>query len=84
MTEPITFLAAFPSIQSAIKITGDGSGMRIQLEIPETEMAEAIKLLLYRQCVIRVTVEPDEQTATQNDSDGNRTPRRTKAKRRDG
>lgn len=77
--QSITFLASFPTIQTAIKVAGDGSGMRIQLDIPETEMAEAIKLLLYRQCAIRVTVEPHEQEATTNTA---RTPKRTSAKRR--
>jgi hypothetical protein len=53
----VIFLAAFPSIQSAIKITGAGDGMRIQLDIPESEMANAIELLAWRQRVLRVTVE---------------------------
>ena len=38
------FLASFPPIQSAIKRTGNGDGMRVQLDIPETEMGEGIKL----------------------------------------
>jgi len=54
------FRAAFPAIQSAIKITGDGNGVRIQLDIPESEMAVAIKLLQWRQCVLVVTVEPEK------------------------
>jgi hypothetical protein len=57
--ESITFLAAFPVIQSAIKVRGDACGMRIQLDIPESEMAEAIKLLAWRQTVLRITVEPE-------------------------
>lgn len=59
MGEKVTFLASFPSVMSAIKVTGDGSGMRIMLDIPESEMAEAIKLMLYRQITLRVTVEAD-------------------------
>ena len=55
----ITFRASFPAIQSAIKITGDGGGMRIQLDIPESEMAQAVGLMLMRQMVVKVTVEPD-------------------------
>jgi len=43
---------------SAIRITGDGTGMRIQLDIPESDMPEAIKLMLYRQCALKVTIEP--------------------------
>jgi len=59
VSEKASFLAAFPSIQTAIKIHGDGNGARIQLDIPESEMGEAMKLLLWRQMVLRVTVEPE-------------------------
>ena len=58
--ESASFLAAFPSIQTAIKVHGSGNGMRIQLDIPESEMGEAAKLLLWRQMVLRVTVGPEE------------------------
>ena len=47
---------------SAIKITGNGDGMRIQLDVPETQMAEAVKLLAWRQTVLRVTIEPEANT----------------------
>ena len=57
--ESASFLAAFPSIQTAIKVHGSGNGMRIQLDIPESEMGEAAKLLLWRQMVLRITVEPE-------------------------
>lgn len=62
MVDKITFLASFPAIQSAIKITGDGSGMRIVLDIPESEMSEAVKLMLYRQVPLRISVEVDKQS----------------------
>lgn len=55
MIEKITFTASFPEIQSAIKIDGSG-GMRITLDIPESEMAEAIKLTLYRRVALTVIV----------------------------
>ena len=61
MAEVASFLAAFPSIQTALKVHGSGNGMRIQLDIPESEMGEAAKLLLWRQRVLRVTVEPEQQ-----------------------
>ncbi len=35
MSDVVRFTASFPAIQSAIKITGDGNGMRIQFDIPE-------------------------------------------------
>jgi len=52
-----TFLATFPPIQSAIKVYGDESGMRIQFDIPETEMGQAARLLAMRGERLRVTVE---------------------------
>ena len=59
MADAASFLAAFPSIQTALKIHGNGNGMRIQLDIPESEMGEAAKLLLWRQRVLRIRVEPE-------------------------
>jgi len=53
-----TFLASFPAIQSAIKVSGDG-GMRIQLDIPESELTNALPLLAWRDCVLIVTVRPN-------------------------
>ena len=56
MTDSATFRATFPPIQSAIKIYGDETGMRIQLDIPESDMAQAVKLLTMRGKVLQVTV----------------------------
>lgn len=58
MSGKIAFLASFPPIQSAIKITGNGDGMRIQLDIPETQMANAIELLALRGQIVNVIIEP--------------------------
>lgn len=55
----VTFLASFPPIQSAIKVGQDG--MRIQLDIPESEMGNAIELLAMRDQVLRVTLEVQEE-----------------------
>jgi hypothetical protein len=52
------FLASFPPIQSAIKVYGDKQGMRVQFDIPESEMANALALLTWRECVLEVTVKP--------------------------
>jgi len=79
--EPIQFLATFPSIMSAIKITGDGNGMRIQLDIPETEIGAAARLLLMREKVLKVTVEIEPNKLGKNVQ--NRTVKRTAAKKRD-
>ena len=57
------FLCSFPAIQTAIKIHGSGDGMRIQLEIPESEMEEAKKLFDWRQKVLAVAIEPVDEVA---------------------
>lgn len=55
--KPITFLASFPAIQSAVKVSGNGEGLRLTLDVPESEMANAIGLLAMRDKVLKVTVE---------------------------
>ena len=60
MDNEARFLASFPSIQTALIIHGDGCGMRILFDVPESEMPEAIKLLAWRQCVLVVTVRPED------------------------
>ena len=72
-----TFLATFPPILSSIKIHGMGEGMRVQLEIPESEMHEAVKLLQWRGMVIRVTVEPDCKTVGNSNGLETRTERKS-------
>ena len=52
----LTFLASFPPIQGAIKRGQDG--MRIQLDIPESEMANAVELIGMMNVVLKITVEP--------------------------
>jgi hypothetical protein len=60
--EKATFIASFPPIMSAIKIYGTNDGMRIQLDVPESEMAEAVKLLAWRMRALRVIIEPTNET----------------------
>lgn len=55
--ESATFEATLPPILSAVKVSGDG-GLRIQLDVPQTDEADALRLLLWRERVLRVTVEP--------------------------
>ena len=66
MSDAASFIASFPGIQSAIKIHGDGNGMRIQLDIPESEMAEAVLMLAWRQKALRVRIEPERDAGEQN------------------
>ena len=55
MTDKATFRASIPPIMSGIKAGGDG--MRVQFDIPESDMAEAVKLLLMRGKLLLLTVE---------------------------
>ena len=59
MSESATFTATLPPIMSALRFSGDG-GCRIMLDVPESEMGEAVKLLMWRQMPLRVTVEPEQ------------------------
>jgi hypothetical protein len=58
--EQVTFRCAFPAVQSAVRVSGSG-GMRIQLDIPESELARAVDLLAWRQRVLVVTVRPEKK-----------------------
>ena len=49
------FVGRIPPITSGIKAGGDG--MRVQFDIPETEMGQAAKLLLMRGKALKITVE---------------------------
>jgi len=51
------FSAVLPSIATAIRIHGD-SGMRIQLDIDDSYVAEVLKLVAWRECELEVTVRP--------------------------
>lgn len=62
--EKIRFYATLPPTQSAIQRHGAGSGMRIQLDIPESEMPNALKLITWTQTnmLIEITKVPADQT----------------------
>ena len=57
--DAIEFLASLPAIQSSIRIGQDG--MRIQLDVPETEMGNAIRLMTWRNKVLKVRIEPTKR-----------------------
>lgn len=48
-----------PDVLSQMKIGRDG--MRIQLDVPESELAKALPLVKWRDCVLRVRIEPETQ-----------------------
>jgi hypothetical protein len=54
----IEFLASFPPIQSAIKVGQDG--MRLQLDVPESEMGNALGILAWRGKLLRIRIESAE------------------------
>lgn len=69
-SEKATFRAAFPATQTAIQRHGAGNGMRFVLDVPESDLPEAVKMLAWTQRVLVVTVEPE--------SDGERDARKPK------
>lgn len=56
--QPIKFIATLPDIQSAISV--GGTGARIKLDVPETELSEVIKLVLLKGTALMITIEPTE------------------------
>jgi hypothetical protein len=72
----VSFLASFPPIQSAIKLDGR-DGARIQLDIPENEMGNFIKIMMWKGEVFRVTIERIKQEAlTELDDEIKKEPKR--------
>lgn len=55
--ERASFIATFPTNQSAISMHG-GGGMRIQLDIPENDVPNALALTLWRNRAMRVVITP--------------------------
>ena len=56
----ISFLASLPDIQSAINIGGDGA-TRLKIDIPESELAQAVKLVMLKGQAFRVKIETVKQ-----------------------
>ena len=57
--EAICFVASLPDIGGAIRISGAGNGARIQLDIPQSDIAEAVRMTMVQGQLLRVTVEVD-------------------------
>lgn len=55
MPDKAVFRASIPPIMSGIKTGGDG--MRVQFDIPESDMAQAVNLLTMRGKILKITVE---------------------------
>jgi hypothetical protein len=58
--DKITMIASLPPIQSAVNLDGQEGNARVKLDIPQSELPQVIKLMLYRGQVFRITVEPLE------------------------
>ena len=59
MTEPIKFTASLAAVQAAIRISDEGA-IRLQLDIPESELANALQMVRMKGQSFRVTVEVEE------------------------
>ena len=59
MPEPVRFLASLPPILSSIKIGQDG--MRVQFDVPESEMDQARRLLDLPGQVLVITIETEDE-----------------------
>ena len=56
----IEFIASLPDIMTAISIGGDGA-TRVKFDIPESEIANAVKLVLLKGQAFKVKIETIEQ-----------------------
>ncbi len=55
----LEFIASLPDIQSAITISGEGA-TRVRFDIPESEIANAVKLVLLKGQAFKVKIETIE------------------------
>jgi len=61
--ESADFDAVIPSTATAIRIHGD-EGMRLTLDVDETNLPDALRLLSWRGRLLRVTVRPADSGGT--------------------
>jgi hypothetical protein len=64
----VVFVASIPDIKTAIGISGEGDG-RLVLDIPQSELAEVVKLTLLSNKALKVTVEELESQVRINAGD---------------
>lgn len=68
-TQSTTFLAELPDMQSAIKVAGR-DGMRITLDVAESDVPQAMMLIGMRNQRLRVTVSVEKNTKSAEMSHG--------------
>ena len=56
----IEFIASLPNIQSAISIGGDGA-TRVKFDMPESDLAQAVKLVMLKGQAFKVSIETIKQ-----------------------
>ena len=56
----VSFIASLPDIMTAITISGEGS-TRVKFDIPESEIANAVKLVLLKGQAFRVLIKTIKQ-----------------------
>lgn len=61
MSRTISFRGYLPPIQSAITFSGNGDGARVKIDIPGSDIPEALKLLALTGKAFKVTIEPLEE-----------------------
>ena len=58
--EKIVFTASLPDILSAINIAGVDGNSRIKLDIPASDVAAVVQLIMMKGQVFKVTIEQSE------------------------
>ena len=53
----VSFIASLANGSTAIAISDEGA-VRLKLDIPESELSESVKMVLYKGQVFKVTIEP--------------------------
>ena len=56
----VEFIASLADVQSAIQIGGDGA-TRVKFDIPASELAEAVKLVLLKGQAFKIQIETIKQ-----------------------
>lgn len=57
----VRFVGSIAPVAGALKLHGDGGGLRLTLDIDASNMAEALRLVAYTSMALTVTVEPGER-----------------------
>ena len=58
-SEPVSFIASIPPIDTAIKIHGQ-EGARLVLDVADTELGNFFPITLLRGMILRVTIEAEK------------------------